>query len=129
MEAKGKDMETEKVIVDDLVDRVDKLLVRQGKNDSEKGSTGSITSLMDTMEKEVGQDKNVNLSEKLNTSTVSAECRSCLVPVRDEDMGLACQVCDLWYHAKCVGVGKRGYDMLTKSSYIGSVTRVAMMIV
>lgn len=102
MEGKGTENEVGKMVVDDLVERVDKLIVRQGKGESEKGSTRSITSLMDKMEKEVGKDNNVKESLEASMSTVSAECRDCLAPVRDEDMGLACQVCDLWFHAKCV---------------------------
>lgn len=40
------------------------------------------------------------------------KCLTCGVTVKDQDLGLQCEVCEGWWHAKCEGIGEEGYKVL-----------------
>ncbi|CAH0389128.1 unnamed protein product [Bemisia tabaci] len=69
-----------------------------------KGSMSSLSSL---------EDGDKTIVEAGNKSVISFQCRECLDSVGETDMGIACDMCDTWYHASCVKLGKRAYQVLT----------------
>ena len=37
----------------------------------------------------------------------------CKVEVNNDDMAVACDLCERWFHIKCVGITKDGYKFMT----------------
>lgn len=64
------------------------------------GSISSLSSLDD------GDQTIVGTGEK---SVIAFQCRDCLESVEEMDMGIECDMCNCWYHASCVKLGKRAY--------------------
>ena len=43
-------------------------------------------------------------------------CGKCYSPVTDEQQGLQCDTCNVWFHASCQRVGNTVYDYLSNSN-------------
>ena len=50
-----------------------------------------------------------------NPGPVKYPCGYCERPVRSNQKGILCDKCELWYHAKCMGISNGSYNLLTTS--------------
>lgn len=68
--------------------------------------------------------KSMKVTRSSGTKSKSNEqssdvCFVCSKTVSDSDDGLQCEICDGWFHIKCVGVAKKTYDLLKDPTVTG----------
>ena len=50
-----------------------------------------------------------------NAAKKDSMCKKCVKVVTDDDKGLQCEVCEDWFHCKCVGVSAQLYQRLKEN--------------
>ena len=83
--------------------------VRMGEEDIDE----SIQDREDVSEQSISQDDSDQDNE--NDDPTLSFCPICSEEVREEQDGLLCDHCHLWFHRECVGISKRRYKELHKS--------------
>ena len=53
---------------------------------------------------------------ELNPGPIRFPCGKCNKPVKNNQKGLQCNRCDVWYHAKCELVSNNVYDLLSNTN-------------
>ena len=52
-------------------------------------------------------------------------CKKCTTEVKTNQNGVACELCGLWYHAKCVGITNETYKFFKSCSVNEEATACA----
>jgi len=65
-----------------------------------------------------GKDKNekVEKADKVDKGEKPEKCGKCNTVVKEKDDGVQCEICEIWYHAKCEGISDEGYKILLKEN-------------
>jgi len=57
-------------------------------------------------------------SQSQKKEDTGGKCLSCLKQVADKDLGVQCEICMFWFHAKCVDISTEVYSFLEKNRNI-----------
>ena len=81
-------------------------------------TTFAIGGVDDLTKKSLKVTRSSGSRSKLNEQS-SDVCFVCSKTVSDSDDGLQFEICDGWFHIKCVGVTNNTYDLLNDSAVTG----------